>query len=318
MAPAPKLPIVLLTGFLGSGKTTLLARWVKQPPFDQAAAIVNELGAIGLDHRLVTSAIDVPIALAGNCVCCEAGGDLNDTLENLYELRLTRAVPQFTAVLIETSGIADPLPILARLRESEIASERFTLIGVVSTFDAMLGPELCATYPECRSQIATATAIILTKTDLAHGDQLAAARAAIAAHAPGAPVLESAHGDLDPALLMETLAAGAAPGAGSRFAVHTPGLTSAFVAHDRPVDRARVEAAIAHLPIGVLLRAKGILRVGGTDRLQVMQYGPRGSVAWSDDTGDHATPPRLGLSIIARDGQAAALARELAAELDTD
>lgn len=316
MASAAKLPIVLLTGFLGSGKTTLLARWVKQPPFDQAAAIVNELGEIGLDHRLVTSAIDVPIAIEGGCVCCEAGGDLNATLENLYELRLTRQVPPFTAVLIETSGIADPLPILARLEESEIARKHFALTGIAATFDAIIGPELCATYPECRSQIATANVIILTKTDLANEAQRASAQAALATYAPGTPVLESAHGDLAPAALMAALQAGDGPGMGSRFAVHTPGLGSAFVAHDGALSRDRVEAAIKALPAGALLRAKGILRITGAPALQVLQYGPRGAIAWSDDPATHATPPRLGLSLIARDGRAAALARELAVELD--
>lgn len=314
MTAAIRTPIVLLTGFLGSGKTTLLARWVKTPPFDQAAAIVNELGEIGLDHRLVTSAIDVPVAIAGGCVCCEAGGDLNATIENLYDLRLTRQVPNFTAVLVETSGIADPLPILARLNESGIARERFDFKGVAATFDAIIGPEMCANHPECRSQIASAGVVIVTKTDVANTDQLAAARAAIAAHAPGVTVLESSRGGLAPAAVMAALEESGAPGAGSRFAVHTPGVSSTFVAFDRAVDRARADAALARLPREVVLRVKGVLSVIGEPRPQILQLTPGGAASWSDDTAPH--PARLGLTVIARDGRAAALARELAIALD--
>ncbi len=314
MTRAPLTPIVLLTGFLGSGKTTLLARWVKQPPFDRAAAIVNELGEIGLDHRLVTAAIDVAVAIEGGCVCCEGGDDLNATLENLYELRLTRQVPEFTAVLIETSGIADPLPILARLNESEIARTRFALAGVVSTFDAIIGPELCATYPECRSQIASAGVVIMTMVDKASADQVTAARATIADYAPGVPVLQSASGELAPATVMAALAETGAPGPGSRFSVHTPGVSSTFVAFDRPIDRECAQAAVARLPRDVVLRVKGVLSVIGVARAQILQFAPGGAAAWTDDTAPH--PPRLGLTVIARDGRAAALARELAIELD--
>ena len=139
MVVRSRIPIVLLTGFLGSGKTSLLARWLRAPDFAGAMVIVNELGEVGLDHRLLATATDVPLLLENGCACCTASEDLIGTLERLFFDRLQRRIPAFSWVLIETTGIADPAPIIDALCRNEITATRYELLGVVTTFDAKGG-----------------------------------------------------------------------------------------------------------------------------------------------------------------------------------
>ncbi|HEY8580453.1 MAG TPA: GTP-binding protein, partial [Beijerinckiaceae bacterium] len=120
MAPRTRVPVLLLTGFLGSGKTSLLARWLRAPEFAGAMVIVNELGEVGLDDRLVATSSDAPLLLDNGCACCTANEDLVATLEKLFWDRLQRVIPKFDWVLIETTGIADPAPILASLEAHDL------------------------------------------------------------------------------------------------------------------------------------------------------------------------------------------------------
>ena len=166
MAELVQIPIVLLTGFLGSGKTTLLSRWLGSPQFSGAMVIVNELGEVGLDHALLERASDAPLLLENGCACCAASDDLLATVERLFWDRLHRKIPRFNWLLIETTGIADPGPIVELLKGHQLITERFRVAGVVTAFDALRGAERLKDFPECRRQLELASVVVITKTDL--------------------------------------------------------------------------------------------------------------------------------------------------------
>jgi G3E family GTPase len=191
MAPRASVPILLLTGFLGSGKTSLLKRWLAAPEFSSAMVIVNELGEVGLDDRLIETASEAPLLLDNGCACCAAGEDLAATLERLFLDRLHRVIPPFSWVLIETTGVARPQPILDLLARTDLVAERYHVAGVVTCFDARRGPMLLATQPECREQITAASTVVITKTDLVDAADLAFARDVIARERPDVGVLMS-------------------------------------------------------------------------------------------------------------------------------
>ena len=135
--PSPLIPVTLLTGFLGSGKTTVLNHVLKQPGMAATAVIVNEFGEIGIDHLLVESATDDVVLLNSGCLCCTVRGDIVDTLLNLFVGRANGKVPHFSRVVIETTGLADPAPILHTLISDPLIAARYTLDGVVATVDAL-------------------------------------------------------------------------------------------------------------------------------------------------------------------------------------
>ncbi len=262
MAPRLRVPILLLTGFLGSGKTTLLARWLREEAFAGAMVIVNELGEVGLDDRLVETSSDAPLLLDNGCACCSAGEDLSATLERLFFDRLHKRIPPFSWVLIETTGVADPAPILARLSQG-VVGERYELRGLVSTFDARLGPWQVTSHPECRSQIDHADAIVLTRIDAASPEALAEAQACLDCLRPGAILLASANANLSAATLLDALEGRKQVSCGHdhSHAHHTQGLTTAFApleGLDAAALRRAVEAALASAP-DALLRLKGLV-----------------------------------------------------------
>src|SRR5437868_10103407 len=137
--PAALIPATLLTGFLGSGKTTVLNHVLKQPGMAATAVIVNEFGEIGLDHLLVESATEDVALLNSGCLCCTVRGDIVNTLTDLFANRVMRRVPYFTRAVIETTGLADPAPVLHALLSDPIVAERYMIDGVVTTVDAVNG-----------------------------------------------------------------------------------------------------------------------------------------------------------------------------------
>jgi G3E family GTPase len=161
------IPVAVLTGFLGSGKTTLLGQLLRQPAFARTAVIINEFGEIGLDHELVEASDDSFIALATGCLCCRLRDDLARTLGDLMARRDAGSVPPFTRVVIETSGLADPAPILQTLMTDATASARLALAGVVTTVDALAGLATLTREPVSAKQVAVADRLVITKTDLA-------------------------------------------------------------------------------------------------------------------------------------------------------
>jgi len=163
-----RLPVMLLTGFLGSGKTTLLNAWLRTSELANAAVIVNEFGEVGIDHALIASSNDNTIELSTGCLCCTVGGDLVDTLRNLTLKRSKGEVRAFDRLVIETTGLADPAPVIQALMTFPVA-RRYRLRQVVTTIDAVHGLSTLDRYPEALKQAAVADEIVITKIDLAGG-----------------------------------------------------------------------------------------------------------------------------------------------------
>lgn len=170
-----RLPVTLLTGFLGSGKTTLLNGWLRSPELANAAVIVNEFGEVGIDHALIAASSENTIELSTGCLCCTVRGDLVDTLRELIVKREKGEIRAFDRVVIETTGLADPAPVIQALMTFPVA-RRFRLRQVVTTVDAANGAQTLAQHPESIKQAAVADEIVITKIDLAGdaGGELAA------------------------------------------------------------------------------------------------------------------------------------------------
>jgi len=199
MPPDSPLPVTLLTGFLGSGKTTVLNRLVRYLP--RTAILMNEFGEVALDHQLLEK-MDGPIALlSGGCVCCTISGSLSPTLKNLWMARQKGDIPAFERVIIETTGIADPAPVLDNLLNDRWVNARFRLDGVVTTVDAVLGEAQLDSYFEAVKQVSVADKLLLTKTDLASFEQITALKARLAELNPAADLITVVNGALDPAVI---------------------------------------------------------------------------------------------------------------------
>ena len=345
MATIEQIPIILLTGFLGSGKTTLLANWLKAPELDGAMVIVNELGEVGLDHRLLTSSSDVPLLLENGCACCAAQDDLVSTLERLFWDRLHKRIPRFNWVLIETTGVADPLPVMDAFRRHALINERYRVAGVVTALDAKRGLARLSEFPECRNQLLAANAVIVTKTDIASAAEVAHARSQLPDLAPHAKVMASANGNLPAGELLSVLAACATCGshtheaghhdhdhdhahgdhdmhddhsahAGDRVeAEHAGGVNSAFLPLPKPVSWLALIGALDTLMEGhanSLLRLKGIVRLDGAPGFHAVQAIPGQGLTRTEVPIEQTDePPRTGFTLIAIHEPAAGIASSL-------
>ena len=164
--PPPPIPIVLLTGFLGAGKTTLLNTWVRSPAFADAAVVINEFGDVSVDHLLVEQAEGTMLTLSSGCLCCSVRGDLMEMLEDLIRRRDNGRVTPFNRLVIETTGLADPGPVLNTIMAHPYLPLRYCIDAVATVVDALHGAATLADHPEARSQVAVADTLVVTKTDL--------------------------------------------------------------------------------------------------------------------------------------------------------
>jgi G3E family GTPase len=200
-ATAQKIPILLLTGFLGSGKTTVLNYLLRQPAMANVMVIINEFGEIGLDHELVEKATDDLVLLQSGCLCCTIRGDLIETLRTLFTKRTRGDIPAFDRVVIETTGLADPAPILQALMGDGLIIRNFQLDAVIATVDAVAGDETLDRHIEAIRQAAVADRILLTKIDLADEDEIELLERRLRRLNPAAPVARISRGWVDPASL---------------------------------------------------------------------------------------------------------------------
>jgi len=167
-AAEQRIPVTVLTGFLGSGKTTLLNKLLRRPELADTAVIINEFGEIGLDHLLVEKSDDEGmVTLNSGCLCCTVRGDLVRTMSELFLKRARGEVTSFKRMVVETTGLADPAPILHTLMTDPLLASRYRLDGVVTTVDGVNGGSTLDNHEEAIKQAAVADRILLTKTDIA-------------------------------------------------------------------------------------------------------------------------------------------------------
>ncbi|MEQ9574389.1 MAG: GTP-binding protein, partial [Rhodospirillales bacterium] len=194
---AKTIPVTVLTGFLGAGKTTLLNRLLGHPDMGEAAVLINEFGDIGIDHLLVKETREDTVLLNSGCLCCTVRGDLVNAMRELFWQRFDKKIPWFKRLVIETTGLADPAPIIHTLMTDPTVGPRYRLDGIVTVVDAVNGPQTLDAQPESVKQAAVADRIVLTKGDMATPEQLATIRGRLKALNPSAPVLDAA-GDFGP------------------------------------------------------------------------------------------------------------------------
>jgi len=200
-----KIWVTLITGFLGSGKTTLLNTLLEHPDMSQAAIIVNEFGEIGLDYDLVERSDENVIQLANGCLCCSVKSDLIDTFRDLYIQRNAGTIPFFDRVIIETTGIADPAPVLQIILTNPMIFNHFALDGVVTTVDTINGVSSLDRFPECVKQAAIADRLIITKIDMVENDkQIKILEKRLRVLNPAAPIIATTTQDANPSDLFGT------------------------------------------------------------------------------------------------------------------
>jgi G3E family GTPase len=307
----PITPVTLITGFLGSGKTTVLNHLLKRLPL--TAVVMNEFGEVGLDHQLLEGT-RVPLALlSGGCVCCQVQGALAPTLKNLWLARDKGDLPPYERLIIETTGIADPAPIVATLVQDRWLAARHALDGIVTTVDAVFGSGQLDEHIEARKQVAVADRLLLTKTDLADAGDTERAMARLTDLNPAAPILNVIDGDVEPAAILGAERRAGASEArrwlaadryraagrsqlGSRPVLPSPehgGLIRSFsLTFDQPLDSQAVSAALEMLNVlrpASLLRMKAIVNLVGEPRpvvlhrVQHVSYPQTRLEAWPDE-----------------------------------
>ena len=296
LTEVPPEPIALsvLTGFLGSGKTTLLSRVLSLPDLADTAVVISEFGAVSLDHLLLEATADEVIELPNGCTCCAVRQGLADAFYRLLRSRQATARPPFRRIALETSGLADPGPVLYTLSADAFLEASLRLDRVVTTVDAIAGPATLDRYPEAVAQAAVADLLLLTKTDLtAVPDGLVQRLASLN---PMAPIVDAADVDVNALLFGGSPKALPRPRP-SASATHSHGISALSVRLQRPMNRLGFAMALGGLARDhgeKLLRVKGLVeftdRPGGPAAIHAVQhtmYPPRWLERWPD--ADHAS-----------------------------
>ncbi|HLH49997.1 MAG TPA: GTP-binding protein [Roseiarcus sp.] len=282
-------PVTLLTGFLGSGKTTLLRRLLADPALRDTAVIINEFGEIGIDHHLVEKLDDQMVLLSSGCLCCTVRGELAATLRDLHSRRARGLAPLFRRVAIESTGLADPFPVLSTLSADPVLRHHFMAAGVATTVDAVNGLAQLGAHIESVRQAAAADVIVLTKTDLAAPAAVSRLSGKLRAINPAAPLLHGVEEPLDPNAILS-------PRHGGFRATAEPAAAHSDVQAFSIV----VDEPIAWAAFGVwltmllnrhgrnILRVKGILALQGEERpvavhgVQHLVHAPTHLDRWPD------------------------------------
>ncbi len=266
-----RLPVSLLTGFLGSGKTTLLNRLLQHPDMSKAAVVINEFGDIALDQHFIESSDGEVTVLANGCLCCDVQGDLQGVVGTLFGKRGRGEVPAFDRMLIETTGLADPAPIMQMLLNQPLVVDNFRLDAVVTTVDAVHGMRQLREHPEAVKQAALADRLVVTKTDLAPAADVDALVHRLARLNARAPVLQAQDRGIAPSQLFgadaEDLAHDRTFDAGDAH-VHLDGVATFSLTIDEPVQWSGFSRWLTAFKIrhaDQLLRVKGILNVAGVE-----------------------------------------------------
>jgi G3E family GTPase len=289
-APYDPIGLVVLTGFLGAGKTTLLNRLLRSPALDRSVVLVNEIGEIGIDHLIVREFKENVVLLETGCLCCAVRDDMVHALRELFVQRLRGEIPGFDRVVLETTGLADPVPIIHTLMSDPMLTERFRMLGLFTVVDASLGESQIERHEEALRQVVVADRLVLTKRDIAEPGREERLRARLAALNPGAAIIPAdetrpeailhADGydpDARPAALRRWLGAVAATPyrlAAPRSrpispAVHAGGVDTYGFEAEEPLDWGRLSEWLGALVAddgASILRMKGILHIEGHAR----------------------------------------------------
>jgi len=268
-----KIAVTVVTGFLGAGKTTLLKRFLGTPEGAGTAVVVNEFGAVGIDDALLRDSADETVLIGNGCLCCVTRSDLQNALRKLVMERERGEVPAFRRVVIETSGLADPSPILQTFSTDRALAGEFHVEVVVTAIDAVHGAETLQWSAEARKQAILADVLVVTKTDLAGVEAATALTAQLAALNPRAAIETAVGGALDPHRLTE-------PAAAERNgfvaeASHSDGIVSFVLTADAPLrwdTFARAMDTLTAMRGADLLRVKGLLNVEGCRGPVVVQF----------------------------------------------
>lgn len=301
-----RIPVSVITGFLGSGKTTLLNRLLRDPGMAGAVVIINEFGEVGLDHLLVATPSENTILLSSGCICCTVRGDLVDTLRGLFARRRKGEIPAFDRIVIETTGLADPVPILQTVVIDEVLAPQLCLDSVITLVDAVNGTAQLELYAEAAKQVAVADRLLITKTDLAAPALVDTLRAGLARINPAVQMHAVAHGEIAPESLFGRSgqdaesssrdiarwlgSPAASPADNERATNHDHRIQSFSIHLDEPVSAAGLTAwltALASLRGANLLRVKGLLNVDGAPvavhAVQTLIHEPQELAGWPDD-----------------------------------
>lgn len=268
--------MTIVTGFLGAGKTTLLRRFLTSPEGYGTAVIVNEFGAVGIDDKLLRSSADETVLLGNGCLCCNTRSDLQNALRRLVAERERGQVPDFRRIVIETSGLADPSPILQTFATDRALGSEFHVEVVATVVDAVNGLAALEQLAEARKQAILADRLIVTKTDLANASMTAALAAKLRELNPHASIEVAIDGVLDPRLLVEQNAVSQNQHHGFvAEAAHSDGISSFVMGDTAPVAWnvfARAMETLIALRGSDLLRVKGLLNVEGCRGPIVVQF----------------------------------------------
>ena len=296
-APPDFTPVTLITGCLGSGKTTLLQRLLRDPALSDTAVLINEFGEIGLDHHLLERIDETMVMLQSGCVCCTIRGELSAAIKDLHSRRERGLLPPFRRLVVESTGLADPFPILSTVRSDPVLRHHFNLGNVITTVDAVNGAQQLDAQPESVKQVAVADRLVLTKTDLATAEVTTRLTQRLRHINATAPLWRTADDDLDADALLSGEDNEAWEPADTNAALpddhhrHADDIRTLALSIDEPIDWARFGVWLTMLLNrhgDALLRIKGMLNVAGAvtpvalHAVQHLVHTPKHLAAWPD------------------------------------